>query len=74
MAVNMINLYMGANGEYQVPDAIMWLANEANKMAGVTPIDCTERGRRFWKEPGYKVIEDWGQWRDAEELKRQSEH
>lgn len=58
------NLWMGIHGGYEVPPAIIWLAEAANARIGLPPPD--------WRDhlegaPGARVIEEWGVWRDAQE-------
>lgn len=57
-------MWIGENGEYRVPDAIVWLAEAADHRAGIN--ERPPVARRL-SGPGFKVFAEWGCWRDSQE-------
>jgi hypothetical protein len=72
----MLHKWIGPFGEYDVPPAIIWLASRANLKAGHSWRP--EYGfhlstyRYAIESPGWKVIEEWGKWRESEDEKEYS--
>jgi hypothetical protein len=64
--IPMLNKWYGPYGIYDIPESIMWLANKANNSVGLSEISISPH-RKFWHEPAYKIIEEWGNWRDSQE-------
>lgn len=71
--MKVVHYWYGAFGRYEIPSAIIWLADEANKRIGEPSItelngwhSITERD----ESPGYRVMSELGEWRDGEEAKR----
>jgi hypothetical protein len=60
------NKWFAAFGAYDVPQAIMWLADKAQSLHHLPPMSiATTQFRKFWDDPGFKVVEEWGTWRDS---------
>jgi hypothetical protein len=44
----------------------MWLADKAQSLHHLPPMSiATTQFRKFWDDPGFKVVEEWGTWRDS---------
>jgi len=72
--MNLVNYWYGAFGRYEIPKAIIWLADAANARIGLPSVTNYNLWRNISERddtPGFKVIAEWGAWRDAEEEKRQ---
>ena len=66
-----LNKWIGAFGEYDIPQSIMWLANEAQRLSGLDSIESRQVPYvKFWEDPGFKVCEEWGTWRDKIEQEK----
>lgn len=65
-----ISYWLGAFGKYEVPKAIIDLANMVNRKDQKPPlVSALFQVDPIWSTPGYLVVEEWGNWRDAEEEK-----
>lgn len=70
--MKLVHFWHGAFGRYEIPSAIIWLADAANDRIGAPSVtNSNEWGCIVARDesPGFKVIEEWGIWRDAEECK-----
>lgn len=57
---------------HEVPPIIVWLANKANILAGYrSQLFSHPQEYAFFREdqPWFKVIAEWGAWREAEDMK-----
>jgi hypothetical protein len=61
------DMWIGNNGEYRVPEAISNLGRLANERAGLPYLEIDWRNYEAWsKSPYYKIVEEWGTWRDQQ--------
>jgi hypothetical protein len=59
------NKWVGAFGQYDIPEVIMWLAEKVQLRNKCPSLQFSINAfRKFWEEPGFKIIEEWGTWRD----------
>ena len=71
--MNLAHVWYGPFGRYEIPAAIIWLADKANARLGLPTVT---NPNLWWplsaalESPGGKVIAEWGEWRDREEQKR----
>ncbi len=60
-----VDMWVGKNGTYRVPEAISRLGLMANKHAGLNIDPSDWRQYRQWSQsPYFRVVEEWGNWRD----------
>lgn len=58
--------------KHEVPPIIVWLANKANILAGYKAQVFTDpQSYEFFRadQPWFKVIAEWGAWREAEDMR-----
>lgn len=74
----MANKWAGPYGMYDIPPVIVWLANKVNEINSLPPVDMSAcdiaQFQKILSSPGFKVVQEWGDWRDAEEEKSWPSH
>lgn len=62
-----VDMWIGTNGEYRVPEAISKLGKLANTRLCLPLADHDWRDAEKWfNSPYFKIVQEWGTWRDAQ--------
>ena len=70
--MNTANVWVTPYGRHNIPGAIIWLAEQAEKKStGRTNVqmwaESCVMAPAFFRSAYFKVIEEWGKWREAQD-------